>query len=127
MTTEIDSDTAGNSDDQSGTVILGSTLSIQNIGELVDQLTAVVGANGPITITAEEVTSVDTAGLQVLVAFSNSMRAQSRVVHWQDKTGVLREFAELADLDGCLEIGSDQSSTEAVSAAQADDALCPVF
>ncbi len=103
-----------------GPVALDARLGIESIAALVNQLEPVLSAEGPITIDAAKVDSVDSAALQVLIAFANSARAQSRALEWQGATGALVEFSELADLGRYLEIS-------AVPTMEEDDGLCPVF
>ena len=108
-------------------VILDTKLGIQNIVALTDLLTNAVATDGPVTLDIGNVRSVDTAALQVLTAFANSMRAQPGALEWQGQASVLREFVELAGLDRCLEIESGSTGNEPVPVVQVEDELCPVF
>ncbi len=103
-----------------GPVILDAKLGIENVAGLIDQLAPVLSAEGAITIEVTKVESIDTAALQVLVAFANSARAQSRALEWRGSAGTLIESSELADLDRYLEVGT-------APAEQENDGLCPVF
>ena len=101
-------------------VVLASRPGIKNIAELKEQLTAAHGAASVVVIDARKVESIDTAALQLLVAFANSVRALSRTVEWKEPSSVFRQMADLTDLTQRLGIG-DGSVTEQ------DDGLCPVF
>lgn len=105
-----------------GPVILASALGIQNIYELTAQLAAALDAEGPITLDASNVDSLDTAAIQVLVAFANSVLAESRALQWLNPSHVTREHTELLDLDRFLGIDIDPAP-----AVEEDDGLCPVF
>ena len=71
-------------------------------------------------VDASKVESIDTAALQLLVAFANSVRAQSRTVEWEEPSIVFREMTDLADLTQGL--GIDDGTV-----IEEDDGLCPVF
>lgn len=103
-----------------GPVVLASQPGIKNIAELKEQLTAALGSGSAVTVDAAKVESIDTAALQLLVAFANSVRERSGTVEWKQPSTVFREMADLADLSRCLGIGEG-------SIADEDDGLCPVF
>ena len=105
---------------ESGSVVLASQPGIKNIAELKEALTAAHSAVSAVTIDAGKVESIDTAALQLLVAFANSVRGQSRAVEWTEPSAVFCELADLADLGQRLGIGEG-------SIAEEDDGLCPVF
>jgi len=101
-------------------VVLGYKPGIKNIAELKDQLTAAYGTGSAAVIDAGEVESVDTAVLQLLVAFANSLREKSGTIEWNEVSNVFRELADLADLSQCLGLSDE-------SVAENNDSLCPVF
>ena len=77
-----------------------------------------------VVIDAGYVESIDTAGLQLLAAFANSVRAQSRTVEWKNPTP---EFCELADLLDLSESLGTANTAPAPAPADDFDDLCPVF
>lgn len=101
-------------------VVLDNQPSIKNIAELKDQLTVAHNAEAAVVVDAGNVDSIDTAALQLLVAFANSVRKQSRTIEWRQPSSAFREMAELVDLSQCMGI-DDNAVTEE------DDGLCPVF
>ncbi len=103
-----------------GPVVLPRHPSIKNVAELKEQLLEVHGTAATVVVDAREVESIDTAALQLLVAFMNSLREQSGSVEWDEPSAVFSEMAELADLSRALGIGDD-------AAIDVDDDLCPVF
>ncbi len=105
---------------ESGSVVLASKPGIKNIAELKESLAAAHCATSAVTVDVGKVESIDTAALQLLVAFANSVREQSRTVEWREPSTVFCEMANLADLSQCLGIGQG-------SIAEEDDGLCPVF
>ncbi len=105
---------------ESGPVILASQSGIKNIAELKERLTVALSSGSAITIDAGKVESIDIAALQLLVAFINSAREQSRTFEWKELSTVFCDMADLADLSRCLGIGDGCIAGE-------DDGLCPVF
>jgi len=103
-----------------GRIVLSNRTCVKSIAELRDQLVAAYKLNTEIVIDASKVESVDTASLQLLVAFVNSVRGQSRAVRWSKPSGEFRDMVALVDLSECLEFGDDSIPKE-------DDGLCPVF
>lgn len=102
-------------------VVLAKKLGIGEIEALSEQLVPLlIAADEKITVNANEVESIDIAALQVLVAFSNSAARRSKTVHWTCSEGVVKEMAELCDLDRHLTLDTESEVIE-------DDGLCPVF
>ncbi len=101
-------------------VVLDNQPGIKNIAELKDQLTVAHNAEAAVVVDAGNVDSIDTAALQLLVAFANSVRKQSRTIEWRQPSNAFRDMAELVDLSQCMGI-DDNAVTEE------DDGLCPVF
>ncbi len=101
-------------------VVLVAQLEIKTIASLVEQLLPVLSLDGPVVIDAAKLESVDSAALQVLVAFANSARARALALEWRGTTSVLKEFSELADLDRYLDLPVAPVEVQ-------DDGLCPVF
>ncbi len=103
-----------------GPLVLDRKVGIQNISDLVDNLSAVLESGARIVVDANSVQSADIAALQVLVAFANASGSRSREVEWKHDEGALQEFAELAGLAGDLRLSEAAINAE-------DDNLCPVF
>lgn len=101
-------------------VVLDNQLGIKNIAELKEQLTVAYNADSTVVVDAGRVESIDTAALQLLIAFANSARKQSRTVEWKQPSGAFQEMADLVDLSQCM--GIDDNAV-----AEEDDGLCPVF
>ena len=100
------------------TVVLDSHHDIKTIRELRERLDTAYAAGGDIVLDGAAVESMDTAALQLLLAFGNSVRKQSRTLRWSEVSAAMRALAERTDLGAALEFpdGSDE-----------DDGLCPVF
>ena len=103
-----------------GTVVLATHPGIKNTAEIKDQLAAAHSASSEVVVDAGKVESIDTAALQLLVAFANSMRKESRTLEWRQTSTV---FCEMADLLGLRE----SLGIVGASASEEDDGLCPVF
>ncbi len=71
------------------------------------QLIASLAIDAPIVVDADDAEAVDTAVLQLLVAFCNGARAKKRTVSWKDSSGVLREAAHLLGLQQYLALESE--------------------
>jgi len=103
-----------------GPIILVGSPGIKTIAELEVILAKAHGGASAVVIDASGVESIDTAALQLLVAFMNSMREQSRTIEWKEPSSEFRKMAELADLSRGLGIDDNVVTEE-------DDGLCPVF
>ena len=104
---------------QAGPVVLKPQQDIKSIAELQEQLGDAFGAGSDVVVDASRVEAIDTAALQLLAAFANSMREQSRTVDWKDPSPCFREMAELTDISSVLRLDEGPAS--------GDDNLCPVF
>ena len=113
-----DAESAAPGTPAAGNIVLGSRPDIKTIDELQKELGAALAADGDVIVEAGDVETTDTAVLQLLAAFANSVRATSRTVRWNDVSPALKELAELTDLTSALgfEGGPDE-----------DDGLLPVF
>jgi len=103
-----------------GPVVLASRLNIKNIAELKESLLAAYDADSTVVVDAGAVESIDTAALQLLVAFASSRRERSRAVEWHQPSSVFCEAAKMLDLRVPLGIGAGDVTKE-------DDGLLPVF
>ena len=112
-------------------------LSIQQAADVQATLESALVAQGPVQINVADVEHIDTAALQLLVAFRNSLREQGRELAWSDVPETLREFSSLLGLDDLFAAlaevpsandgGDDDSADVSDSAKSGEDALCPVF
>jgi anti-anti-sigma regulatory factor len=76
-------------------IILDAIITIAEAAALKDHLLAYVNQRGEINIDGSRVESVDTAGLQVLLAFVRTIRAQGTVIRWTGISGALLNTAQL--------------------------------
>lgn len=102
-------------------LVLEEKIGIQTISNLVERLESLLSSDSKILIDASAVQYADIAALQVLTAFSNSARAQSRPIEWQCENSVLPRLCALADLDRHINFDAPAEVVEE------DDGLCPVF
>ena len=86
---------------------LDSRLNIQGAGRLKDELTAALSAGTPVSIDAGSVESVDTAVLQLLVAFARHDGAQPGAVEWVSTSDAFVTSARLLGLEKHLGIGPE--------------------
>ena len=80
---------------------------IRDAASLKSQLIATAAADAPIVIDADDAEAVDTAVLQLLVAFCNRARANNKTVSWKDASGVLMESAHVLGLQQYLAFESE--------------------
>lgn len=92
--------------DVSETLKLDSQLGIHSIGSLKDSLVAALSSGNPISIDAGGVESIDTAALQLLVAFARHSGASSREITWLEISDAFSEATRLLDLEQHLGIES---------------------
>ena len=98
---------------------LGQKNGIESVSMLVGQLQSLCNRTKCISIDASQVTSIDTAALQVLIAYTNALYAKSRTVDWKSPSAAFHEAAEILDLKSALRLDDDPAID--------DDDLCPVF
>ena len=67
----------------------------------------IVGAGRPIQIDAREVARIDTAGLQLLVAFALEARRRGIPFQWRGASDAVRRAVRLANLSDVLELASE--------------------
>ena len=104
-------------------LVIDGRQSIREITALKQQLDSAFAGSSAACIDAGGVESVDTAVLQLLLAFEISMREQSRTVEWKAQSDEFCRQARLADLAGHL--GSPAATEK--KTVLADDGLLPVF
>ena len=71
-----------------------------------DKLAATLEPGKPVNIDASAVDSVDTAALQLLVAFARHAEAQASALNWVKTSDVFIDSARLLDLDQHLGLES---------------------
>ena len=76
-------------------IILDTIITIAEAAALKEQLLPHVNREGEISIDGSRVESVDTAALQVLLAFVRSARAHGAVIRWTGISGALLNTAQL--------------------------------
>ena len=76
-------------------IVLDAVITIAEAAALKDQLLPHINRKGEIYMDGSHVQSVDTAGLQVLLAFVRTLRGHDAVVHWSGVSQSLLETAEL--------------------------------
>ena len=82
-------------------VYLESSLTIQHVGKLYEILKQSYTSNNNIEIDASQVSSIDTASLQLLVALKKNAVKQQKVITF---TSLSQRFKESAELLGLLEV-----------------------
>jgi len=86
---------------------LDADLRIAGAPALRETLLAALAAGEPIAIDGSAVGQVDTAGLQVLAAFSRDARAAGLSVTWAGVSDPLRRGVAALDLTGLIELPAD--------------------
>ena len=94
-------DVATTEDDAESMINLDATLTIQNVNKLHQKLKRSYSVHELIEINASQVTSIDTASLQLLVALKKEAANQQKGIVI---TSPSRRFIESAELLGFLEI-----------------------
>lgn len=85
---------------------LGTELTIRNAAEVRARLAPLVEAGGPVVLDAGGLERVDTAGLQLLCAFVQSLAAAGHGVSWKAASPALANAATALGLAGPLHLGS---------------------
>lgn len=78
---------------------LDKELNIKGVVELKQKLAATLKPGQPINIDTAAVNSVDTAALQLLVAFARHAKTQSSTISWVNTSAAFVDAAHLLDLD----------------------------
>jgi len=97
---------------------------IKDIDAIKNDLNSARASGAPIVIDASKVETIDTAILQLLVAFSNAVRERAVPIEWRDPSASFIAQADLCDLSSHLRLTSIPVAAEL--AADGND-LCPVF
>jgi len=90
-------------------VVLDGRLDISRAGELRDRMLQVLERNEDVEIDAGGVTLVDSAALQVLLAFVRGCAARGMIIRWKTTSDALEEAVRLVGLAGLLGLETAQS------------------
>jgi ABC-type transporter Mla MlaB component len=71
---------------------------IDSVSSRLDELVRAVGERRPLRVDAREVTRIDTAGLQLLVAFALEAQRRALLVEWVGVSEAVWSAARLANL-----------------------------
>ena len=82
----------------------GDVVDISRVSELYQQLSSALEQDGPVTLHAETVERIDTAGLQMFVCFIQEVKKRDRVVHWQAPSEALLRSANYLGLKKILHL-----------------------
>jgi ABC-type transporter Mla MlaB component len=77
-------------------------LTIRNVSKLHEQLSEFLKTNDPLHISLRQVQHVDTAGIQLLIAFQAACRKQEKPLEWQEPSAELTQIVGLLGLDQIL-------------------------
>lgn len=80
------------------TIELGERLTIADVHDRYHEWQDAISGSGAIAIDAGDITAVDTAGLQLLLAVRTTVLNQSREFTWQAVSGDLKNVAALIDM-----------------------------
>lgn len=86
---------------------LAGRLGVSDTVEAHRRLDAALTRNRPISLDAANLSGVDTAGLQLLVAFYLAAHARGLNPHWTHASPALREGATLLGLEVLLDLKGD--------------------
>ena len=101
-------------DDSKEMVIeLDAVLKIADVKTLSERLDKALEAKRDYVLNASQVETLDTATLQLLVAFVRQIRCQGTAVRWEATSAALRKGAALLDLEQHLELTITAEDTAA--------------
>jgi len=83
---------------QARTFILGPALTISGAETLRAELLAMVESGGDVCVDGSAVETVDTAGMQVLVAFRRALQGRNRSLNWSGCSPALMDVSGLLGL-----------------------------
>ncbi len=89
-------------------VVLDGRLDVSRAGELKDRMLQVLELNEDVELDAGGVTLVDSAALQVLLAFVRGCAARGMNVHWKTTSDALEEAVRLLGLARLLGLDTAQ-------------------
>jgi len=79
-------------------------LGIQQVSDLKAELESAVSSGENVVLDASEVDNIDTAGLQLLVAFVQHAALKKCTFEWQDPSDAFVETAKLTGLSAALQL-----------------------
>jgi len=81
-----------------------SQLGIQQVSDLKTELESAVSSGEGVILNASEVNNIDTAGLQLLVAFIQYVELKKCAFEWQSPSDAFIEAAKLTGLSAALQL-----------------------
>lgn len=81
-----------------------SQFGIQVVSDLKSELESAIEAEGNIVLDASKVESIDTAALQLLVAFVQHAALKKREFEWREPTDAFLDAVKLMGLNGALHV-----------------------
>lgn len=79
-------------------IALEAVVTISEAGKLKDQLQGYLDLGADLTLDAGQVHMIDTAGLQLLLAFVVEVKNQNRSINWKSISPAFKETVELLGL-----------------------------
>jgi anti-anti-sigma regulatory factor len=89
---------------------LGPSLTIQEASGLKQQLGGILSAGGAVHLDGAGVRSADTAGIQLLVAFSREAKMRNREIIWRGASEVLLQSAARLGLSALLGLAAPNAA-----------------
>lgn len=103
-----------------GKIELGESLDLQNIENLHDKLKQSLSDSNDTEVNVGQIESIDTAALQLLLAFSNDLRSKGKKLNWIGQSDEFNESIALLNLSSHIDIDPGVSTEEELD-------LCPVL
>ena len=76
----------------------GEMLDISRVSEFYAELKMVIEEEKPVELDGSKVERIDTAGLQLLVAFCQQLKTENRGMRWHEPSEALKRSAQLLGL-----------------------------
>jgi ABC-type transporter Mla MlaB component len=86
------------------TLTLAAECMVSDAASLKERLAVLIGEPRPVTLDITALQRIDTAGLQLIVAFVRDRAGQGRTVEWQGSAPVLATAAQLLGLTSLLQL-----------------------
>ncbi|MFO7787000.1 MAG: STAS domain-containing protein [Halospina sp.] len=87
------------SEESANTVALGSQVDISMAGMLYQQLSSALDADAPPILDGTDTQRIDTAGVQLLLAFRRQAEMQGRDWQWRNRPACLAEAESLLGIE----------------------------
>ena len=104
---------AGTSDDY---YVLDTELTMKNVAEVKQQLDKIMQADTPVSIDADALRKIDSAGLQMLYSMQKSLKKNGASINWKQDSEVIKTAAAIIAMD--FETVPDQKSIAEIEAEQ---------